>query len=121
MIANEYQDVVCNSDSYEHFDRVIKISYSFITFAESKNKKGLIDDALKYLRYAEFFTGLAREIDNSIEFQKSKIESEISQMGGKAKSARYQPLKDYVAKLLVSHKPVNGWNSKAEAVRCFAE
>lgn len=118
IIANAYQDEIWSSNCYEYLDRVMKIIYSFATLVESKNNQGLVDDTLKYLRYAKFFDGLAYLITNTIHLENvKKRRIEISQMGGNAKSAHRKPLKDYVAKLLVSHKPVSGWDSKAEAVK----
>lgn len=116
VVFNAYLNKVCRADSFEYLDGVTKILNAFLSLAESKNEEGVISDALKYFNYASFFSGVAFQITNNIDIQESKkYRTEISAMGGNAKSAKSKPIKKYLAELLVSKRPEDGWDSAIKA------
>jgi hypothetical protein len=117
-IFNSSFNRVFSSDDVAHLDGIVKILKSFYILAEIKYSEGITNDILKYLKYADFFNGLGQQLAlNMLKDKSNEYRSEISSMGGKAKSKKSIPIKKYLAELLVSKKPESGWDSAVQAAR----
>lgn len=75
-----------------------------------------IDLLLKGIEHLDFCRGI---LEHELWQQGAKSKKEQAVYGGKAKAARFAPLKAEVVRLLQEMKPAEGWKSKAAAIRCI--
>ena len=68
--------------------------------------------------HGKYYITASEQIIHSIEYKIMKYErDENSVRGGIAKGKKYLKYQEYINELLISKRPVHGWNSKAEVAR----